>query len=113
MPSIKLTARAVDHARPPARGQIEYSDAALPGFGLRVTDNGAKSGTVLYRLNGHIRRATLGRYPALSLADARQSARAMLIEIGNGNDPAALKIEERRREGELFPAIADEFVERH
>ena len=114
MPSIKLTARAVDHARAPARGQIEYWDAALPGFGLRVTEKGAKSWTVLYRLNGRVRRATLGSYPALSLADARVSARAMLIEIGNGQDPAAAKIEERRRhEAELFPAVAAEFVERH
>jgi integrase len=113
MPSVKLTAKAVENARAPARGRIEYWDAALPGFGLRVTEKGAKSWTVLYRLHGRNRRATLGPYPALSLAVARENAREMLYEIGNGNDPAAVKLAARRRESELFKAILVEFVERH
>jgi integrase len=113
LPSVKLTAKAVQNAKAPARGRIEYWDAALPGFGLRVTEKGAKSWTVLYRLNGQHRRATLGSYPTLSLADARDRAREMLREIGKGNDPAGIKIEARRREAQLFEAIAAEFVERH
>src|SRR6516165_2360062 len=101
MPSIRLTAKTVENIKPPAKGRVEYWDAALPGFGLRVTEKGAKSWTVLYRHNGRLRRATLGNYPAVSLADARRGARGMLIEIGNGTDPAAVKIEERRREARL------------
>jgi integrase len=112
MPSIKLTAKAVENARGPARGRVEYWDAALPGFGLRVTEKGAKSWTVLYRLAGRTRRATLGSYPVLSLADARERAREMLREIGKGNDPATAKIE-ARRDTRLFEVILAEFVERH
>jgi hypothetical protein len=67
MPSIKLTARTVENAKPPAKGRIEYWDAALPGFGLRVTDKGAKSWTVLYRVHGRLRRATLGNLPCPAL----------------------------------------------
>jgi integrase len=117
MPSIKLTAKTVENAKPPASGRIEYWDAALPGFGLRVTEKSAKSWTILYRLHGRNRRATLGAYPTLSLADARDRAREMLRQIGKGNDPAAAKaaqeLEAQRREAELFPAILSEFVERH
>jgi integrase len=113
MPSIKLTARTVENAKPPAKGRIEYWDAALPGFGLRVTDKGAKSWTVLYRVHGRLRRATLGTYPALPLAVARDRARDILREVDRGNDPAALKAEERRRAADLFQVVAAEFIERH
>jgi hypothetical protein len=43
---------------------------------LRVTDKGAKSWTVLFRApHGQLRRVTLGKYPALPLAMARDRAR--------------------------------------
>src|SRR5437868_9516278 len=114
MPSIKLTAFAVANAKPPLRGRVEYWDAALPGFGLRVTDKGAKSWTVLFRApHGQLRRVTLGKYPALPLAMARDRARDVLLEVEKGIDPAAAKAEERRREADLFQSVIDEFVERH
>jgi integrase len=113
MPSLKLTARTVENAKPPAFGRIEYWDAALPGFGLRVTDKGAKSWTVLYRAHGRMRRATLGRYPTLPLAEARDRAREMLRDVEKGMDPATAKAEKRRAKADLFPAVAAEFIERH
>jgi integrase len=114
MPTAKLTALAVANAKPPARGRIEYWDAALPGFGLRVTHKGAKSWTVLFRAQGKLRRLTIGHYPALSLADARAGAREALLEVAKGVDPGAEKIEERQREtASLFENVIAEFVERH
>jgi len=113
MPSLKLTARTVENAKPPAFGRIEYWDAALPGFGLRVTDKGAKSWTVLYRAHGRLRRATLGRYPTLPLAEARDRAREVLREVEKGMDPATAKAEKRRAEADLFQVVAAEFIERH
>ena len=113
MPTAKLTALSVANAKAPTHGRLEHWDAALPGFGLRVTEKGAKSWTVLYRLHGRLRRATLGGYPALSLAAARDRAREILLEVAKGNDPAAAKAEERRREADLFQAVAAEFIERH
>src|ERR1700680_1788230 len=110
MPSLRLTARTVENAKSPTQGRIEYWDAALPGFGLRVTEKGAKSWTVLYRVHGRLRRATLGGYPVLSLADARDRAREILREVDKGNDPAVAKAEERRREADLFQAVATEFI---
>ena len=113
MPSIKLTALSVANAKPPAQGRVEYWDATLPGFGLRVTEKGAKSWTVLYRARGQLRRVTLGHYPALPLAAARDRARGVLREAENGGDPAAAKAEERRREADVFRSIIPEFIERH
>jgi integrase len=113
MPSLKLTSRTVENAKPPAFGRIEYWDAALPGFGLRVTDKGAKSWTVLYRAHGRLRRATLGSYPTLPLAEARDRAREVLRDVEKGMDPAAAKAQNRRAEADLFQAVAAEFIERH
>ena len=113
MPSIRLTAKTVENIKPPAKGRIEYWDAALPGFGLRVTEKGAKSWTMLYRVKRRQRRAMLGRYPIVPLAEARERARAVLRDIDNGSDPAAAKAEERRREADLFQAVAAEFIAKH
>jgi integrase len=114
MPTTKLTALTVANAKPPARGRLEYWDATLPGFGLRVTDKGAKSWTVLYRAHGKLRRMTLGGFPALPLAAARDKARDVLRQVDAGNDPAAEKAEERQAEtANPFEDIVAEFVERH
>ena len=85
MPSIKLTALAVANAKAPPRGRVEFWDAALPGFGLRVTDKGAKSWTVLFRAHGQLRRLTLGKYPVLTLAAARDRAREVASRSREGN----------------------------
>ncbi|MFC3118183.1 Arm DNA-binding domain-containing protein [Jhaorihella thermophila] len=41
-----------------------------------------------YRHGGVHRRMTLGGYPILSLADARQRARDVLAAVSEGRDPA-------------------------
>ena len=93
MPTIKLTALTVANAKPPAQGRIELWDATLPGFGLRVTSKGAKSWTVLYRANGKLRRMTLGPFPALPLAAARDRARDVLREVDKGTTSIAAAID--------------------
>src|SRR5437763_4807915 len=113
MPSLKLTARGVEHVKPPSHGRVEYWDAALPGFGLRVTHTGSRSWVVLFRAQGRLRRMTLGGYPALPLMAARDKAREVLQSAHKGHDPAAEKIEARRHEADLFQNVASAFIERH
>jgi integrase len=113
MPSLKLTALAVENAKVPSHGRAEYWDLTLPGLGLRVTYGGAKSWTVLYRIRGRLRRATLGRYPALSLAAARDKARELFKVVEKGTDPGEVKAEERRRDADRFEMVVAEFIERH
>jgi integrase len=115
MPTTRLTALAVANAKAPPQGRLEYWDAALPGFGLRVTHTGSKSWTLLYRPPGQaLRRLTLGAYPALSLAEARDLARAAIHDVEKGADPAEDKAAERRHgAATLFENVIAEFVERH
>src|SRR5436190_1169213 len=113
MPSIRLTVITVANAKPPKEGRIEYWDATLPGFGLRVTAKGAKSWTMLFRAHGRLRRMTLGHYPALPLTAARSRAREVMRDRDEGGDPATARAEERRRAADLFQSVIEEFVARH
>ena len=71
---------------PPASNAITY-DAELKGFGVRVTTAGAKAFVLNYRAEGRERRYTIGRYPAWSVAAAREQARKLRREIDLGHDP--------------------------
>lgn len=111
MPTIKMTARGVEALKPPAEGRAEYFDASLPGFALRVSDAGRKTWIVLYRVNGRLRRMTLGTYPNLPLADAREQAEDALRAAAKGRDPAGEK--QAGRKAETFAELADEYLERY
>src|SRR5262249_21195817 len=113
MPRLTLTDRTIRALQPQAR-RVDYFDAgaALPGFALRVTPNGVKTWTVLYRnASGRLRRYTLGQYPLLRLADAREAARKALARVVQGGDPASEK--QGRREAPTFAEVAREYIERH
>ena len=107
-----LTATAVERLRPPRAGRAEHWDAALPGFGLRITENGSRSWVVMVRIRGRLVRLTLGRPPALGLAKARDMAREGIRLAAEGQDPRdrwrarKLKVAEGS-----FGAIAARFLE--
>ncbi len=89
MARMTLTESAVARIAPPAAGRLELWDAELPGFGLRVSPSGRKAWQLMYRAGGRKRRLTLGGYPALPLALAREAALDALQAVQGGRDPAA------------------------
>ena len=113
MPTLELTDMTVATARATAAGRTEIWDAALPGFGLRVSKAGRKSWVVMYRIDGRKRRLTLGTFPALSLAAARDAARLALLDVSRGNDPAAQRAASRGDRQQSFAALAAEYLDRH
>src|SRR4029434_3149910 len=110
MPTTNFTAKGLS-ALKPATVRIDYWDESLPGFGLRITPDGQKTWTVMYRFGGRKRRYTLGAYPTLSLADARKIAREAQRSVGLGIDPAATKKAERLADS--FAELAEQYVERY
>lgn len=86
-----------------------------PGFGLRITPTGRKSFIYLYRFGGRPRRYTIGVYPRMSLADAREAVAKARVKIQKGIDPGVEKIAKRKafRDAESFADLANEWIERH
>jgi integrase len=114
-----LTIRGIEALKGgPARTEIP--DGLIPGLYLVCQSSGVKSWAVRYRAGGRTRKHTLGRYPAIDLANAREIARRTLVEVASGRDPAADKAEARRMAGEpdgpacdRFDAAAALFIERY
>ena len=107
-----LTDVAVRNLTAPRHGQIELWDTRVRGFGVRVSHGGAKAFVLVYRFNGRPRRITLGRYPTLGLAQARELANQALRAVDLGKDPGAEKTRARRvADIEHFDAFVDHFIE--
>lgn len=72
-----ITDATIRTTAPPPTGTITIWDASLRNFGLRVSSGGAKSFIVLVASGS---RKAIGRYPIISLAEARSEARRILAE---------------------------------
>jgi integrase len=72
---------------------------------------------VMTRLDGKLIRVTLGKHPALSLAEAREEARRVISLAAAGTDPRQVRAEAKaQRQSErrnTFEACADEFLQKH
>src|SRR5215469_6249415 len=88
---MRLTKDAIDRAKPPEPGRKErfIRDDIVRGLGVRVTASGAKSFIFEARVKGRPRRLTLGPWPDLNVALARQKAMELRAAIARGGDPAA------------------------
>jgi integrase len=75
---VALTEIVVRNAKLPTRGQVTLWDASLPGFGLRISQGGTRSWTVM--MGASRRLVTIGRYPVVTLAVARAEAKRVLAE---------------------------------
>jgi integrase len=106
MPTKKLTDLFLQRVKPPARGRVEYFDAVFGGLALRVTETGHKSWSLHYRMNGRLRRFTLGSASTIKVKEARLKANAALELVRGGIDPS----EEKRRRRFLSVPEADAFA---
>lgn len=73
----------------PAEKPFEVSIAGARGLALRVFPSGTKTFEFRYvSISGKRRRLPLGSYPGLRLADAREKAAALRVNVVDGRDPA-------------------------
>lgn len=97
--TVRLTKRVCDDVMP-AEKQYEVWDDNLAGFGMRVMPAGTKSFIARYRIDGGGSRATrrtftIGRFGALTVEEARKSAKAVLGAVPSGEDSGAERIAKR------------------
>lgn len=93
---IDLSAKFVEAVKC-SGARVEYYDARVPGFRLRVSETGAKSWVLFYRVRGisRLRRLTIGAYPAFSLSEARKAAENAKKLAGKGIDPFEQRANDR------------------
>ncbi|MCR4332133.1 MAG: site-specific integrase [Sulfuricaulis sp.] len=81
MSTQRLTDIAMKAIQPPESGkQVVYWDENLRGFGVRVSPAGAKTFFVMRSTDLSRTRETIGRYPEISLSEARTEAKRILAE---------------------------------
>jgi integrase len=94
-----------------------YRESDGKGLYIEVTPAGAKLWRFRYRLDGKTNMVSLGRYPSVSLAQARRLRDEYRAKLDQGIDPAQAKKKEKLQRQILnattFEAIASEWIERH
>jgi integrase len=112
-----ITDTMVQKVKPAPKGKrVEYWDAIVPGFGLRVTDTGSKSFFLRKRIDTEQVRMSWS-YPTTSLEAARIAAKSVLEDLANGINPKTKQEEEERankvRLENTFKSIAERFMVQH
>ncbi|MEZ0280241.1 Arm DNA-binding domain-containing protein, partial [Methyloceanibacter sp.] len=82
-----LTEASIQRLKPPQKGSLEVFDLGYPGLSLRIGHGGAKTFQQFYRVGGKLKRETLGRWPAITLAAARDTWRKTREAVARGEAP--------------------------
>jgi len=105
---INFTKTIIDSLSIPESGKRDtYHDLKTLGLQLRITSTGIKTFSVYRRIKGgNPERVTLGRYPDMTIEQARKSAAEINLHIISGKNPA-----DRLREAKREITLSDLFQE--
>lgn len=91
---MPLNDRQIRNAKPTEAGKkAKLFDGG--GLYLEVTPAGGKIFRLKYRIDGKEKTLTIGKYPAVSLSEARQAAENARRLLSDGQDPSAAKQQEK------------------
>ncbi len=112
---MKFTDRYIANLKPQsARYQVREANAHGSGsLAVRISPNGRKVWQYIYRFDGKVRRLTLGRYPAMSVAEARVAFGEAVLQREMGVDPGQQTVDMRRaaREAPTVRELSDQYLE--
>ncbi|MFP3385982.1 Arm DNA-binding domain-containing protein [Tritonibacter sp. SIMBA_163] len=77
----KLTTKFIETRKPNPAKREAFRDTVVPGLVLRVNKSGTKTFSFHKRINGKMKRLTIGQFGPFSLDDARERARQILYEV--------------------------------
>ncbi len=92
-----------------------YYDTKMRGLGVSITSNGAYSFVVYRWVNGKPERVTLGRFPDLSVEQARRKAETINAAIAQGQNPNDQRRADRAEMTleELFTEYLERYAKLH
>jgi integrase len=94
----KLTAKYIENLKPEDK-RVEVSDHANGLFLISQT-SGVKSWAVRYRHNGRSVKFTIGKFPTVTLADARKAAADAQHVLAQGQNPAKARTDAKVKAAE-------------
>lgn len=110
----------VEKAKPDPNKRQEIPDGIVPGLYLVIQPSGAKGWALRYRYAGKPAKLTLGKWPMMTLAQARTEAAETLEQIEAGQNPAkerkvskAAQIEALLDDRDQFQNVVALFLKRH
>jgi len=113
---LNFTKKALDSIEPPSKGKrLTIYDAKTPGLAIRVTSTGTKSFIVYRKVQGKPERFTIGKYPLITIEQARNQAAGINATIAKGDSPNEQKRALRRELtlGEWFDKYLEEYAKPH
>lgn len=114
MPRLNFTKKALDSLPVPADGKrANYTDTKVSGLELRVTSKGTKTFSCQRWVKASARpeRITLGRYPNMTIEQARKQALHISGAIADGENPAEVR---RQLKGEpTLNELFSDYLRRH
>ncbi|MDA8429411.1 MAG: integrase family protein [Geobacteraceae bacterium] len=117
MPKIHITKTAVDGLPIPDKGQVDYFDDSMKGFGVRVSPT-CKTYFTMRRVNGKLVRTKIDTADKITAEKARKRAEGTLADMGKGIDPneekrqARQQTEEEKRQGITLLTALEEYVKK-
>jgi integrase len=102
-----ITAKQVQALTP---GEKPYKRGCGDGLLLIVNPDGSKWWRFKYRFGGKERGFSLGTYPEVSLAEARDRADDARRSLRDGNDPAVARATVKLAQGITFQSVAEEWL---
>jgi integrase len=96
-----------------------WSVGGVDGLGLQVTQSGAQSWVLRFRIAARQREMGLGSFPTVSLAAAREKARQLRSIISDGGDPIAMMQAKEssaladRQAQKTFSEVAAQYIAHH
>ena len=106
---ITLTKKVIESEPAPLSGRSFIHDKTLPGLAVQVTPNGTRSFQLIKKHKGRAVRVTLGRYPSMTVEQARKAAQLALAEMVKGENPNTAKKESRAR-GMTLGEVAKDYL---
>lgn len=90
--NFNFTQQRIEKLPTPEKGRKDYYDTDVQKLICRVSASGNKSFCVLKRVeNGKLQRVTLGKWPDMTVAEARKKAAEVLTDLAKGINPTEKK----------------------
>ena len=102
---LNFTQARVKELATPEKGRIDYSDKEITKLICRVSHTGSKSFIVRKRVSGKLKNVTIGKFPDISVIEARKKAHIFLTDLNSGIDPTAAKRKNKVAQTKLIDVL--------